>query len=734
MLVIVHLDRRVDADDHRHLVRCPAAPMDAQRGLLPRAERPLDARDVERLRPVERERLRVRPLLELQREHAHADEIGAMDSLEARHHDRADAQKLRPLRGPVAGASRAVLVTADDDQRRVVLRVSHRRVVDREPLVRWIVHRHSAFDARHHQVLDAHVRERPARHHPVIAAARAVAVEVLDLDAVLLQIPPRRRRRLDRPRGTDVVRRHGVPEDRQRSRAVDVLRRPRLRGELREERRLLDVRRLSIPLVQQSRRRRDVVPQRILVREVRVHPSKVVRLQRIGEHVPHFLERRPDVAEVDVALAAAADRLLGHVDVDPPREREGHDERRRHEEVRADGLVHARLEVAIPAQHRDADEVVLVDGILDQRVERAGVADARRAAISDGVEAEAVEIRLEARLLVVLGDHARARRERCLHDARNAQSLLHGFLREQARGEHHRRIRRVRAGGDRGDEDVAVMQLGDRHREFVRERGRRDAVRRRTVVDHLRLGQLARVARVLRLRHGRRLLPPAPRHLGARARDADHRLDLPLDLRRRLAVAARRLGLEHVRERRLEHVELDAVLRALRSGDRRTDVRQVELKNFRVLDLPLARDPEHPLRLVVGPEPVDVLLGAAGEREVPAGLLVDGEVAHGRAVLGGHVGDGRAVGDRERRRSIAEVLDELADDFRVAQQLGDGENEVGRGHALLQRPGEVHTDHVRREEVDRLPEHARFRLDSADAPGDDPQAVDHRRVGVGADE
>ena len=34
-------------------------------------------------------------------------------------------------------------------------------------------------DAGHHQILDAHIGKRAARHHAVVAAARAVAVEIL---------------------------------------------------------------------------------------------------------------------------------------------------------------------------------------------------------------------------------------------------------------------------------------------------------------------------------------------------------------------------------------------------------------------------------------------------------------------------------------------------------------------------------------------------------------------------
>ena len=54
---------------------------------------------------------------------------------------------------------------------------------------------------------------------------------------------------------------------------------------------------------------------------------------------------------------------------------------------------------------------------------------------------------------------------------------------------------------------------------------------------------------------------------------------------------------------------------------------------------------------------------AAGQREIAARLFVDREVAHRGAVLGRHVGDGGAVGHRQRRAAFAEELDELANYF-----------------------------------------------------------------------
>ena len=60
-----------------------------------------------------------------------------------------------------------------------------------------------------------------------------------------------------------------------------------------------------------------------------------------------------------LAVLVLAERLLREVDIDAARERERDDERRRHEEVRLDVLVHARLEIAVAGKHRRGDEIVL---------------------------------------------------------------------------------------------------------------------------------------------------------------------------------------------------------------------------------------------------------------------------------------------------------------------------------------------------------------------------------------
>ena len=153
---------------------------------------------------VEPERLRrVAPSLNCSGSTPMNDQVRAVDALEVAHDDRLHAEQLR-CPSPPSRASEpcAVLLAAEDDRaaRPPACSASPRR---RSTSARrdgwWIVI--AAFGAGHHQVLDAHVGERAAHHDLVVAAARAVGVEVGDGDAVLLQVLAGRRGRLDAPAG-----------------------------------------------------------------------------------------------------------------------------------------------------------------------------------------------------------------------------------------------------------------------------------------------------------------------------------------------------------------------------------------------------------------------------------------------------------------------------------------------------------------------------------------------------
>ena len=63
---------------------------------------------------------------------------------------------------------------------------------------------------------------------------------------------------------------------------------------------------------------------------------------------------------------------------------------------------------------------------------------------------------------------------------------------------------------------------------------------------------------------------------------------------------------------------------------------------------------------------------------------------------------------------MAEELDELADDSDAPQDLGDGQDEVGCRGTLREAAGELEPDDLGDEHRDRLAEHGRLGLDTAD--------------------
>ncbi len=191
---------------------------------------------------------------------------------------------------------------------------------------------------------------------------------------------------------------------------------------------------------------------------------------------------------------------------------------------------------------------------------------------------------------------------------------------------------------------------------------------------------------------------------------------------------------EEVVEGGFDVAQLDAVLGTFGAGNGGLHGGEVEFDDLAVVYLAFVGDAPEALGAVVGFVEGDVLASAASGEEVFGAFFVDGEEAHGGSVFGGHVGDGGAVHDGECRCARPEEFDEFADHFCFAQELGDGEGEVGGGDSGLKLAGHVDADDVGGEEVNGLAEHAGLSLDAADAPADDAQAVDHGGVGVGAHE
>ena len=75
---------------------------------------------------------------------------------------------------------------------------------------------------------------------------------------------------------------------------------------------------------------------------------------------------------------------------------------------------------------------------------------------------------------------------------------------------------------------------------------------------------------------------------------------------------------------------------------------------------------------------------------------------------------------------------ELADHPLLPQHLHHGEHQVGGGGSLGQLPGELKPHHFGNQHRDRLAQHGRLGFNTAHAPAQNREAVDHGGVAVGA--
>src|SRR3546814_12499954 len=75
----------------------------------------------------------------------------------------------------------------------------------------------------------------------------------------------------------------------------------------------------------------------------------------------------------------------------------------------------APLEVAVAREHRADRQVARIDGVCDRLVQRAGVADAGREAVTDEAESQRIERLCQAGGVVVVADDLAARCEPGLH-------------------------------------------------------------------------------------------------------------------------------------------------------------------------------------------------------------------------------------------------------------------------------------------------------------------------------
>ncbi len=187
-----------------------------------------------------------------------------------------------------------------------------------------------------------------------------------------------------------------------------------------------------------------------------------------------------------------------------------------------------------------------------------------------------------------------------------------------------------------------------------------------------------------------------------------------------------------VGERFLHVVQAHAILRPAGPGQARLDGAQVERQRVGIDRFRRRGGVEQALFLGVRLDELHQRLGPAGEPQETQRLGIDGEDAARGPVLGGHVGDGGPVGQRQVSQAGAIELDEFAHHAFLAQHLGHGQHQVRRGGPLGQSAFQPEADHLGDEHRHGLAQHGRLRFDAADAPAQHAQPVDHGRVRIGA--
>ena len=368
-----------------------------------------------------------------------------------------------------------------------------------------------------------------------------------------------------------------------------------------------------------------------------------------------------------------------HVDVGGASQRVGDDQRRAGQPVGLHQRIDPALEITIAREHRRGHQITVRHGLGDGVGQRARVADAGGAAIADRLEAEGVEVFIEARPLQIVGHHAGSGREARLHPRLRGEPLRDRLPGNQPRGHHHARVARVGAARDGRDHHRAMVNRG--------------------------------------------VMAVFPHGAGAGERRAIEG-KTPLGCR-----CGERFG-----EGLLDIPQRDAVLRPLRPREARHNAAQVEAEPFRELWHRRGSRVKEPLLLHIPLHECHLLRRPAGQPQVGQRLFIDREEAHRGAIFRGHVGDRGPVGERHAVEAAPEKLHELPDDAFFPQDFGDCEHEVGRGGAGRQPAGELEAHHLREQERQGLTEHDGLGLDAPHAPADHAQAIDHRRVAVGADE
>ena len=112
--------------------------------------------------------------------------------------------------------------------------------------------------------------------------------------------------------------------------------------------------------------------------------------------------------------------------------------------------------------------------------------------------------------------------------------------------------------------------------------------------------------------------------------------------------------------------------------------------------------------------------------------LIHWEKAACRPIFRRHIGDCCAVWETQIGKSRTVEFDEFSDDTVLAKHLYDSQRHIGCSYTRAQRAGQLESADFWQQHVNRLTKHHGLGFDSTDAPAENTEPVDHRRVAIGA--
>ena len=292
----------------------------------------------------------------------------------------------------------------------------------------------------------------------MVAAPRAVGVEVPWLHALVAQVAPCGAVGLDIAGRGDMVGGDRIPQQRENIGALDVTDHRQWPAYFFKERRVLDISGVCLPHIGRGLRHLDGLPLLVTGKYFGVFLVEHAGAD-LGHGIGDFFLAGPDIAQVHrLAIFAGAQRVTADIYSYSACQGISDNQRWRGQPVGFHQRVNAPFKVAVTGQDRGYGEVGLGNGFFNRLGQWPGVADTGGAAIAHQGKAQLVEVGRQAGGFVIVGDHLGAWCQGGLDPRLAGQAFLHGFFRHQACGHHHAGVGGVGARGDGSNHHRTIFQ------------------------------------------------------------------------------------------------------------------------------------------------------------------------------------------------------------------------------------------------------------------------------------